>query len=543
VLTIFAAGHAPTGNPRRGVLLSAGIACGTIALGELNVIAPVVSMFFLLSYGLLNYATYVEARANSPSFRPRFRWFHARLSLLGGAGCLVVMLAIHPVAAIAAVVLLFGIYQYVASSVGVDRWADSGRSQRFQRVREDLFAIAGEPEHPRYWRPVLLAFSDDPTRRERLLKFSAWLEGQSGLTTIVRLVEEHQGPRARRKRQEAEEELRSEVEHQALPAFPRAIVTDDPEGAIPVLLQAYGLGPVRANTVLVNWFDRRKGDGNPARMQTFGRRLRLGLRFGCNLVVLSAHDKDLDNIENTKPGDRVIDVWHRDNATGRLMLLLAYLMTRTETWEDARIRLFAPASKERPAEERLDELGRMLEEVRIVADLEIVETVDTRTVAEHSLNSSVVFLPMTLSDRGPACVYGELEDLLPTLGISALVLAAQDIELDAQPEEGKHGEIAQAVDEAEKAGKTARKTEEDAAETEAAARETQERLDQARAAGETADVVADLESAAKDAEQLAERSRRRTAKAKAKADMAAEEADALTGKPPTKKNPPPNDHG
>ena len=126
-----------------------------------------------------------------------------------------------------------------------------------------------------------------------------------------------------------------------MPAFPRAIVTDDPEGAVPVLLQAYGLGPVRANTILVNWFDRRKGDGDPARMHTFGRRLRLGLRFGCNLVVLSAHDKDLDNVKETKPGDRVIDVWHRDNATGRLMLLLAYLMTRTETWEDARIRLFA----------------------------------------------------------------------------------------------------------------------------------------------------------------------------------------------------------
>jgi hypothetical protein len=35
--------------------------------------AALVSMFFPLSYGLLNYATYVEARAASPSFRPRFR--------------------------------------------------------------------------------------------------------------------------------------------------------------------------------------------------------------------------------------------------------------------------------------------------------------------------------------------------------------------------------------------------------------------------------------------------------------------------------------
>lgn len=51
-------------------------------------------MFFLISYGLLNYATYFEARSFSPSFRPRFRFFDYRFSLLGGLSCLGVMLAI-----------------------------------------------------------------------------------------------------------------------------------------------------------------------------------------------------------------------------------------------------------------------------------------------------------------------------------------------------------------------------------------------------------------------------------------------------------------
>jgi amino acid transporter len=63
----FAKVSGPTGNPRRGVLLSAGIALLTICIGNLNLIAPVVSMFFLISYGLLNYATYFEARSESPS--------------------------------------------------------------------------------------------------------------------------------------------------------------------------------------------------------------------------------------------------------------------------------------------------------------------------------------------------------------------------------------------------------------------------------------------------------------------------------------------
>ena len=102
-LVPFAKGSGPTANPRRGVLLSAGIAYATVAWGQLNLIAPVVSMFFLVSYGLLNYATYYEARSQSPSFRPRFRYFNKWLSLAGALACLGVMLAIDITAGIVAV--------------------------------------------------------------------------------------------------------------------------------------------------------------------------------------------------------------------------------------------------------------------------------------------------------------------------------------------------------------------------------------------------------------------------------------------------------
>ena len=48
VLTPFARGYGPNANPRRGVLLSLAIALATVGLGKLNLIAPVVTMFFLI---------------------------------------------------------------------------------------------------------------------------------------------------------------------------------------------------------------------------------------------------------------------------------------------------------------------------------------------------------------------------------------------------------------------------------------------------------------------------------------------------------------
>ena len=121
----FAAVDAGTGNPRRAVMLTGVIAVFTIVVGDLNAIATVVSMFFLISYGLLNYATYVEATAASPSFRPRFRFFHARASLAGTGLCGFVMLMLDPVASFAALGTLTLLYHYLRRTAVPARWRDS----------------------------------------------------------------------------------------------------------------------------------------------------------------------------------------------------------------------------------------------------------------------------------------------------------------------------------------------------------------------------------------------------------------------------------
>ncbi|MFP4037805.1 MAG: amino acid permease, partial [Desulfobacteraceae bacterium] len=152
----FAKGAGSRNNPRRGVLLSGSIALVTIGLGNLNVVAPVVSMFFLISYGLLNYATYYEARAASPSFRPTFR------------------------------------------------------SYRFQQIRSHLLEAAQAQEHPRDWRPALLIFSDDPDRRRPLVQFADWIQGDRGFASLVRILQA-EGPQIQKERAAAEKELLKDI--------------------------------------------------------------------------------------------------------------------------------------------------------------------------------------------------------------------------------------------------------------------------------------------------------------------------------------------
>lgn len=155
----------PSNNPRRAVVLATLIALAVVSLGNLNLIASVVSMFFLVSYGLLNYATYFEAKAAGPSFRPTFRFYHPYVSYVGGLGCLGVMIAIDVLSGVVAVAVVLVIHRYLSQREFPARWADSRRSYHLSLARQHLLAAWAEPEHALNWRPQLPVFSDNPLRR------------------------------------------------------------------------------------------------------------------------------------------------------------------------------------------------------------------------------------------------------------------------------------------------------------------------------------------------------------------------------------------
>jgi len=302
-------------------------------------------MFFLISYGLINYATYFEARSQSPSFRPRFRYFNKWLSIAGALACLGAMLAVDLAAGIVALAVLFAIFQYLKRTAGPVRWADSRRSYHLQMIRENLLAAAGNPEHPRYWRPQILAFSDHPERRAQLLRFSSWIEGESGLTTAVRLLE-GEGLKMRRLKQEAEDELQRDILKNGFSAFALVVAAPNLQTGIQSIVQAYGIGALKANTILLNWLGQLPNRILNLHDQDFAKNLRAARLYDCNLVILDAKPDKWSALTEADKKDLIIDVWWRNDATGRLMLLMAYLMTRSELWGGAKIRLLAIGSSQ-----------------------------------------------------------------------------------------------------------------------------------------------------------------------------------------------------
>ncbi len=223
-LNSFSKGAGAENNPRRAAMLTTVIALATVGLGDLDRVAPIISMFFLASYGMINYATYSEARSANTSFRPTFRWFDWRLSLLGTAACIGVIIAIDPLAGAAAGLAVFSLYRYLVGSVEHVRWSDSTQSFHAAEVRSHLRSMAQRSDSSRDWRPYTVAFAPrDPLRRERLTAAATWIEGGAGFTSVVRIVV-GRGPMIRKHGQNVGNKLAGELARQHPGVYPRSVV-------------------------------------------------------------------------------------------------------------------------------------------------------------------------------------------------------------------------------------------------------------------------------------------------------------------------------
>jgi len=301
-------------------------------------------------------------------------------------------------------------------------------------------------------------------------------------------------------------------------------VAPDLNVGIQTLLQGYGIGHLRANMVLVNWMERVPQAAGEHRELVYGRHLRTAFRLGCNLVVLDAEEPEWAALREVPPDARRIDVWWRGDASSRLMLLLAYLMTRTEDWEDSGIRVLGICCAE-DTSETAEALQRTLDETRIPAEPVLVEQADPAEVVARSADASLVFLPFHLRGSQPLGPFnGPLEKLLVPLPVTALVLAAQDIDLDAEPEEGEAAEAARVLDALADADRLAELTAQDAEKAESAAGKKREELDTATEKPADSATVDGLTAQLRELELQAEKARRRAARLAARAQRTRQDA-------------------
>ena len=435
----FAEGSGAANNPRKALGISLVIALATVAVGDLNAIAPIISMFFLATYGIINYATYYEFRAGSTAFRPTFRLGGHRTSLAGTILCVGVIIAINPVAGALAALIFVALFGYLRRRDVPDRWIDSVGSYHYTRARSHLQSHSIEPAPARDWRPCALAFVPrEPHSRRRMLTMASWLEGDSGFLTAVRVLE-GSGPLRRREAAAVERDLVREVRELAPGAFARTVLAENPAFGVQTLVQAHGIGQIRPNLTLFGVRDLRGSDDDRV---SYGEMLQSCVRFGTNVAVLDVNQQDWREFEDTPRKDRSIALWWSDDRAGQLITLLAWLCERHEEWSQAKIIAYVP----RGEGVDIEHVKELLKAGRI--DAEVVGVDANPASLTTALGSATMAIAPLRVRRGSALGPYEtpLGMLVESLPLAILVLAIDEIELNAEPDESNLAEIARLSD-------------------------------------------------------------------------------------------------
>ncbi|MEL6616689.1 MAG: amino acid permease, partial [Bacteroidota bacterium] len=157
-------------EPRAAVLLTGAVAVGVIWAGDLDVVAPVITMFFLNTYGMVNLVAAIEKAVGNPSFRPTFS-VPVLIPALGGLGCYGAMFLINTPATIAAIVVTYGIYFALRRRALAGAWGDVRSGVWTSLARFALLNLekGGASGDVRNWRPNLMVFTGQPHNREHLV--------------------------------------------------------------------------------------------------------------------------------------------------------------------------------------------------------------------------------------------------------------------------------------------------------------------------------------------------------------------------------------
>lgn len=382
-------------EPRVAVLITGMIALITIWSGDLNAVAPIITMFFLNTYGMVNLAAGIEKLVGNPSFRPRFNipWY---VSLAGAIGCYTAMFLINIPATIIAIIVSYGIYFVLQRRSIQHTWGDVRSGIWFALARYALLNLQTETLHIRNWRPNIMVFTGQPHNRMQLAEIASWLSQGQGIVTLFQLlIGDPRDENKIRMRELARKHVRNFIDEAGMKAFSEVdIVPEFRIGALTVI-QAHGIGNLESNVVLIGW------------SEELSRLIQLMHDFAIlkkSVLLLKYH-------EERDYGDKVlIDVWWQGRGgNADLMLLIAHLIQQHPSWQNSKIRLLRIAESDEAATGITEHMKQLLASVRVKADPIVIVNHESvqgiySIIADKSAQSDLTLVGMTIPD---------IEDLEP----------------------------------------------------------------------------------------------------------------------------------
>lgn len=250
-------------DPTRCLALTAVVALGCVMAANLDIITPAITMFFLMCYAGVNMSCFLLGFLRTPNWRPRWKYHHWTISLLGAALCLVIMFMISYIFTFAAMVAAGLVFWYVGSRQHGLNMGDGLKSVRFELALGSIKALGHEQMHPKNWYPSPLVLckpwgllADDVPCHPRLISFAKYLKNKGqGLLMVVSILEGDLSKRAD-EAFEKKERLSQHIQEAECDAFSDVIVAQSVREGFRSLIQSAGVGNLRPNLIVMRYPER-----------------------------------------------------------------------------------------------------------------------------------------------------------------------------------------------------------------------------------------------------------------------------------------------
>ncbi len=328
----LARGLTGSNEPRNASLVVIAIAFVFVALGDVNEVAQIISMFFMVTYGSLNLISFLNHFGADPSYRPSFRsrWY---LSLLGFVMSVWLMFKMNTPYAAASIVIMVLIYLYIdhyhKNRKGMEALFKGALFQLNRRLQVYL-QKSGKNLAGTSWRPSAICVSEDSFRREDAFELLSWIAYDQGFGTYIHLIP---GYFSRAMYQKAGADLdtliaRSEKRQSNL--YIDTIISPSYTSAIAQIIQLPGISGMENNMVIFE-FDKEK----PENLRQITDNFNLVRAGDYDVCILGSSRRKTD----FQGG---IHVWIQstDAENSSLMILLSYILLGHPQWRKSQIKIF-----------------------------------------------------------------------------------------------------------------------------------------------------------------------------------------------------------
>jgi amino acid transporter len=410
----FARGYGPANEPRNALLLTFLIAEAGILIGELNIIARVVSIFFITTYGFLNISAAFE-RWTSTDFRPEFK-VSGWISLIGAVACLVVMIQLDFVAMLGATAIMIFLFLFLKRKElrldSGDAWSGVWASM----VKSGLVYLKRERIHKRNWRPNIIMFTCNPQNRKHMIEIGEAISGSLGILSGFELIKSNTDIFRREKSVLMDEKYSSEYFHH------RVFCSNIYKGMDQVV-RMYGFSGIEPNTILMGW------SKNPGNKDQFIEVLQTFRSYKYNTIFLNFHH------EQKYGSHQSIDFWWGGSGRNLAMAInIIRHIKNSHLWKSAYVRLLIINQVNENYEDIYRSAASILEDYREDIEIKIVNNqIESKTqkeiIAAESKNTDLVI--MELPDQRFNQLknyYDEISETFNITGGALVINASEDFE-------------------------------------------------------------------------------------------------------------------